>query len=186
MGYFSDQKLLQDNFSDQIVTQLDIIFSLAVIFKIEILLSKHVSALKTLYFRPLKEFLFDLEIFALFSYRYIQHSELPINPELGCVFTFFILVMGEFGNLLHNLRSIGGSKGGRQGRPRGPNTFIFMQFSAKKRKIIALLGVGAPPSGKSWIRHCDVKSCPWKVPSTNQCLMILVDGEAEDELTNQH
>ena len=48
---------------------------------------------------------------------------------------------------------------GRQGRahspprPGGPNSFIFMQFSAKNSKIIALLGVGAPPSGKSWIRH---------------------------------
>ena len=38
-------------------------------------------------------------------------------------------------------------QGGRQGRapPRGPNSFIFMQFSAKKWKIIAILGVGAPP-----------------------------------------
>ena len=47
---------------------------------------------------------------------------------------------------------------GRQGRappppPRGSNSFIFMQFSAKKWKIIAILGVGAPPWGKSWIRH---------------------------------
>ena len=31
--------------------------------------------------------------------------------------------------------------------------FIFMKFSAKK-KIIALLGVGASHSGKSWIHHC--------------------------------
>ena len=29
--------------------------------------------------------------------------------------------------------------------PGGPNSFIFMQFSAKNWKIIALLGVGAPP-----------------------------------------
>ena len=49
-----------------------------------------------------------------------------------------------------------GSKGGRQGRappPGGPNSFIFMQFSSKIWKIIAILGVGAPPWGKSWIRH---------------------------------
>ena len=38
--------------------------------------------------------------------------------------------------------------------PRGPNSFIFMQFSAKIWKIIAILGVGAPPWGKSWICHC--------------------------------
>ena len=37
--------------------------------------------------------------------------------------------------------------------PGGPNSFIFMQFSAKIWKIIAILGVGAPPWGKSWIRH---------------------------------
>ena len=29
--------------------------------------------------------------------------------------------------------------------PWGPNSFIFMQFSAKMWKIIAILGVGAPP-----------------------------------------
>ena len=42
---------------------------------------------------------------------------------------------------------IGGSKGGHQGHapPGGPNSFIFMQFSAKMWKIIAILGVGAPP-----------------------------------------
>ena len=52
-------------------------------------------------------------------------------------------------------KNIGGSKGGaRDARPpRGPNSFIFMQFSAKFWKIIAILGVGAPPLGKSWIRH---------------------------------
>ena len=33
--------------------------------------------------------------------------------------------------------------------PGGPNSFIFMQFSGKiLKKIIALLGVGAPPFGK--------------------------------------
>ena len=49
---------------------------------------------------------------------------------------------------------------GRQGRalPWGPNSFIFMQFSAKKiAKKFPTLGVGVPPhplaSGKSWIRH---------------------------------
>ena len=46
--------------------------------------------------------------------------------------------------------------GARDARPPpgGPNSFIFMQFSAKMWKIIAILGVGAPPWGKSWIRHC--------------------------------
>ena len=37
--------------------------------------------------------------------------------------------------------------------PPGPNSFIFMQFSAKIWKVIAILRVGAPPWGKSWIRH---------------------------------
>ena len=37
-----------------------------------------------------------------------------------------------------------------------------MQFSAKNWKIIALLGVGAPPWGKSWIRHCPSQCWfPW-------------------------
>ena len=50
---------------------------------------------------------------------------------------------------------IGGSKGGaRDAPPGGPNSFIFMQFSAKIWKIIAILGVSTPPWGKSWIRHC--------------------------------
>ena len=36
--------------------------------------------------------------------------------------------------------------GARDARPPwGPNSFIFMQFSAKMWKIIAILGVGAPP-----------------------------------------
>ena len=29
--------------------------------------------------------------------------------------------------------------------PRGPNSFVFMLFSAKILKIIAILGVGVPP-----------------------------------------
>ena len=49
---------------------------------------------------------------------------------------------------------------GRRGRappPGGHNFFIFMQFSAEIDKIIGWRppppGVGAPSSGKSWIRH---------------------------------
>ena len=34
---------------------------------------------------------------------------------------------------------------GTRAPPGGPNSFIFMQFSAKMWKIIAILGVGAPP-----------------------------------------
>ena len=51
------------------------------------------------------------------------------------------------GLLCNFQHSIGGSKGGaRDARPPGgPNSFIFMQFSAKMWKIIAILGVGAPP-----------------------------------------
>ena len=60
-------------------------------------------------------------------------------------------------------RIIGGSKGGARDAcpPGGPNSFIFMQFLAKIWKIIAILGVGAPPWGKSWIRHCEwSRLCP--------------------------
>ena len=40
---------------------------------------------------------------------------------------------------------------GRQGRPRGPNSFIFMQFSAKYVKINTTFGSWLTPSGKSWL-----------------------------------
>ena len=42
-------------------------------------------------------------------------------------------------------KSIGGSKGAPGTRPPDPNSFSFMQFSAKICKIIALFVVGAPP-----------------------------------------
>ena len=47
--------------------------------------------------------------------------------------------------------------GARDARPPGgPNSFIFMQFSAKKKSVSTpTLGVGAP-QGKSWIHHCFV------------------------------
>ena len=48
----------------------------------------------------------------------------------------------------HHWRIQGGAPGTRAPPPRGPNSFIFMQFSAKMWKIIAILGVGAPPLGK--------------------------------------
>ena len=56
---------------------------------------------------------------------------------------------------------IGGSKGGggrdaRPPPPGRPNSFIFMQVSAKNLQNNPNLGVGAAPSGKSWIRHCHV------------------------------
>ena len=60
-------------------------------------------------------------------------------------------------------RALANPKGGRQGRappPGDPNSFIFMQFSGENGKIMALLGVGAPLSGKSWIRHWRVMT-PW-------------------------
>ena len=43
-------------------------------------------------------------------------------------------------------------KEGAPGTP-GPNSFIFMQFSAKILQNNPNLGVGANPSGKSWIHH---------------------------------
>ena len=46
--------------------------------------------------------------------------------------------------------------GARDARPHWGSKFFFffMQFSAKIWKIITILGLGAPPWGKSWIRHC--------------------------------
>ena len=53
--------------------------------------------------------------------------------------------------------TIGGSRGGREGRtppPGRPNSFDFMQFSGKFGVFTPPWRVHAPPSGKSWIRHC--------------------------------
>ena len=55
--------------------------------------------------------------------------------------------------MTYHWRIQGGVPGTRT-PPGGPNSFIFMQFWVKIGKIIAILGVGAPPWGKSWIRHC--------------------------------
>ena len=49
-------------------------------------------------------------------------------------------------------------QGGRQGGAPSPSGVQILSFSCsfgqKNWKTIALLGVGAPPWGKSWIRHC--------------------------------
>ena len=52
-------------------------------------------------------------------------------------------------------------QGGRQGRSLGGVQFFHFHvvFGKKICKIIALMGVGAPPSGKSWIRHCKGHGC---------------------------
>ena len=64
---------------------------------------------------------------------------------------------------IHRTReSIGGSRGGREGRtppPGRPNSFDFMQFSGKFGVFTPPLEGSRPPSGKSWIRH-------WKVWDT--------------------
>ena len=53
-------------------------------------------------------------------------------------------------------------RGGAPGtRPPG------VQFLAKILKIIAILGVGAPPWGKSWIRHCSGRSRISQMGTTN-------------------
>ena len=56
-------------------------------------------------------------------------------------------------------KRIGGSRG-RQGRapPGGPNSFIFMRFSAKKLKNNSTFGNWRTPWGKSWIRHWNEQS----------------------------
>ena len=65
--------------------------------------------------------------------------------------------------LKRNYFNSGGSKGGRRGRapPWGPK---FSQFHAvfgkiwQNRMLAPPWGVGAPSSGKSWIRHCSIST----------------------------
>ena len=64
----------------------------------------------------------------------------PRVTSLMCTFS------GNFG--LYSLADPRGAPGTRA-PPGGPNSFIFMQFSAKMWKIIAILGVGAPPPGEN-------------------------------------
>ena len=56
--------------------------------------------------------------------------------------------------------------------PGGPNSFNFMQFLGKFGKIVCWRppwGVGAPSSGKSWIRHCTPTHCILKyTPPVNR------------------
>ena len=59
-------------------------------------------------------------------------------------------------NQEHRLRLVhtsaitsGGSKGGHEGCPRGPNSFNFMQFLGKFGKIICW----RPPSPEGWCPH---------------------------------
>ena len=71
----------------------------------------------------------------------------------------FFIILVEL-DLLITFQPSGGSKGGRRGRapPPGPNSFNFMQFLGKFDKFVCWRppwGVGAPSSGKSWIRYCN-------------------------------
>ena len=92
---------------------------------------------------------------------------------LNCYAFFFIVLMPSFGkwsfpltgDMLHHVihvshkneyhknkrLNIGGSKGGRQGRappPGGPNSFIFMQFLAKKLQNNSTFGSWRPLLGE--------------------------------------
>ena len=60
--------------------------------------------------------------------------------ERGCT--------SEAGGIHQTLADLRGGARDARPSPGGPNSFIFMQFSANIWKIIALLGVGAPPLGK--------------------------------------
>ena len=63
------------------------------------------------------------------------------------------------------IATIGGSRGGREGRtppPGRPNSFDFMQFSGKFGVFTPPLEGSRPPSGKSWIRHWQRPVFWWK------------------------
>ena len=62
-----------------------------------------------------------------------------------------------------------GARGTLAPPPPGPNSFNFMQFLGKFGKIVCWRtpwGVGAPSSGKSWIRH-------WKVSLEIKAFFII-------------
>ena len=104
--------------------------------------------------------------------------DLGSNPCWGTELFFESLIVTNSTHCYHWRIQGGGAPGTRAPPPGGPNSFIFMQFSAKMWKIIAILGVGAPPWGKSWIRHWLHMHCeplnsndPWEIES----ILTLVD-----------
>ena len=102
-----------------------------------------------------------------FFWSFLVMSPQFVKMQWNGTYARSVASVSTFGPLLHTIctkkrrflsvHTIGRSKGGHQGRPRGPNSFIFMQFSAKIWEIIAILWVGAPPWGTSWIRHCTLR-----------------------------
>ena len=80
-------------------------------------------------------------------FRYVGHQQVRNNDRCKGIQTFlnFMRFCGKFDEIVY---CIGGSKGGGRESPPpkgGPNSFIFMQFLAKKLQNNRFLGVGAPP-----------------------------------------
>ena len=86
-----------------------------------------------------------------------KHFKVNSQTENG-QYPVKIMTFNKKANLNHCLIS-GGSKGGREGRvpPPGPKFLHFHAVFGKNwpnNRLVPPLGVSAPSSGKSWIRHC--------------------------------
>ena len=71
---------------------------------------------------------------------------------------------------------IGGSKGGARDAPPPPGVQILSiscSFGGKNGQIIASFRVGAPSSGKSWIRHCMVTCTDTNHNANNYELQVI-------------
>ena len=101
--------------------------------------------------KPSLKMLFSFYFFSRFSWFGTDRGDLHLPGKR----TTAVSTRSAFTNTFTiHYSTIGGSGGGRQGRaPGGPNSFIFMQFSAKKMKNNSTFGSWRTPWGKSWIRH---------------------------------
>ena len=78
---------------------------------------------------------------------------------------------------------IGGCRGGPggPGPPLGSKFFqVSCSFRQKIEKIIPILEVGAPPWGKSWIRHCMIAKHTSDLSVNNFIMVVMLWTENSD------
>ena len=94
---------------------------------------------------------------SFFSVSHTKHDEVKVRShEAATAAATATLSIGFHYNkwiCSHSLADLRGGVPGTPPHPRSPNSSIFMQVSSKNLQNNPNLGVGAPPSGKSWIHH---------------------------------